>query len=285
MMLFSLPSFDKNRKSGQAVLIILLTVSVILVIGFSVASRSVTDIKLSQQTEESTRVFWAAQAGLEQAIKANTSVADSTNPSTINNINYFVSKSTIGGSNTYVFDDSTTGKIGSGEIRYLWLKEHTADGELDPDSGYGGTGIKIYWGQGEVKPAIAVSLIYVDGGGYYNKNFNFQVNNPATNFTQVTCSESGGYACNTEITDFGIPGNSAYLISFKLYYLAAGEKIPLKVESVPGSGSFPGQGSCFESVATNEVSNITRKLKECQTWKQPTQISYLLFSGSGGIEK
>ncbi|MCH7951468.1 hypothetical protein IH980_01845 [Patescibacteria group bacterium] len=65
----------KGRESGQAgqagqigIIILLLTI-VLLTIGLSIASRSVTDIRLSRQEEETTRAFDAAEAGIEDALR------------------------------------------------------------------------------------------------------------------------------------------------------------------------------------------------------------------------
>lgn len=55
-------------EKGQALLIILLVMAVALTIGLSVISRSITDIKISQQTEEAARAFSAAEAGIEEAL-------------------------------------------------------------------------------------------------------------------------------------------------------------------------------------------------------------------------
>ncbi|MBU3957074.1 hypothetical protein KKI19_02265 [Patescibacteria group bacterium] len=47
----------KRDSSGQALLIILLVMAVALTIGLSVVSRSITDIRISQEQEQSARAF------------------------------------------------------------------------------------------------------------------------------------------------------------------------------------------------------------------------------------
>lgn len=277
----SLPRSFRKSNNGQAVLIILLVVAVILTIGLSIASRSVTDVKISQQTEESARVFWAAQAGLEQAIKANTSVATSGDKAKINDIDYFVSKSVFGNSNTLEFNDSNFGKVGADEEKVIWLVEHDQNGNLTETGGYAGAGFTISWGDGNLKPAILVTIIYKEGSSYRQKRFPFdtQARSPGTNFPLASCDGSG---CSGSIT-FNLPvGAIAYVAIIRPYYLGQDQKIPIKIV---GSSNFPSQGSCFESVASQVVSNISRKLSECRAWPQPSSVSYLLFSGTGGIEK
>lgn len=60
------------KSSGQAVLLILLVVAVALGLGLSIMSQSTTDIRMSQQEQESARAFSAAEAGIEDALKAIT---------------------------------------------------------------------------------------------------------------------------------------------------------------------------------------------------------------------
>jgi len=57
----------KNQK-GQAVLIVLLSLSVVLIVVMFVVSRSITDISLSTKEENSLRAFSAAEAGIERAL-------------------------------------------------------------------------------------------------------------------------------------------------------------------------------------------------------------------------
>ena len=58
----------KKSELGQALIIILLVMAVGLTMGLAVVSRSVTDIRISQQEEESARAFSAAEAGIRQQL-------------------------------------------------------------------------------------------------------------------------------------------------------------------------------------------------------------------------
>jgi len=59
----------KNKKSGQVALTVLLVMVVVLTIGLSLISHSVTDISISKDEEEAMRAFSAAEAGIEEALK------------------------------------------------------------------------------------------------------------------------------------------------------------------------------------------------------------------------
>ena len=59
----------KKSQSGQIILIVLLIMVVLLTIGLALVVRSVTDIRISTETKESTRAFSAAEAGIEEALR------------------------------------------------------------------------------------------------------------------------------------------------------------------------------------------------------------------------
>jgi len=58
-----------KSQSGQMLLIVVLVMVVALTVALSVASRSITNVKISKQNEESQRAFQAAEAGLELNIR------------------------------------------------------------------------------------------------------------------------------------------------------------------------------------------------------------------------
>lgn len=60
---------DRFFESGQAVLIVVLVMVVVLTVGLSVVFRSVTNLRLSTEEQSSQRAFSAAEAGIEQALK------------------------------------------------------------------------------------------------------------------------------------------------------------------------------------------------------------------------
>ncbi len=55
-------------KSGQILILVLLIVVVILAVGLSVASRNITNLRTSTQTEHSQRAFTAAEGGVEDVL-------------------------------------------------------------------------------------------------------------------------------------------------------------------------------------------------------------------------
>lgn len=57
-------------KSGQVLILVLLTVIVVLTIGLSVASRNITNLRTTTQTEQSQRAFTAAEGGIEDVLSS-----------------------------------------------------------------------------------------------------------------------------------------------------------------------------------------------------------------------
>ena len=55
-------------KSGQALVAVLMALSILVTVGLSVASRSVTEVGITTSQEESAKALEAAEAGLEKAV-------------------------------------------------------------------------------------------------------------------------------------------------------------------------------------------------------------------------
>lgn len=68
-IIFSDPFNKKSTQSGQILLIVVLSIVVALTIGLSIASRTISNLRISKQNEESQRAFQAAEAGLERATR------------------------------------------------------------------------------------------------------------------------------------------------------------------------------------------------------------------------
>jgi len=271
----------KTSKNGQVVLIVLLIMSVILVVGLSIASRSVTDIKISQQSQEAARALWVAQAGLEEAIKSNRTIAAGEGKE-LSGVDYSVTKTGIGAGTEFVFPES----VAADKAVTLWLINHDTNGEISSEKFPGGGRLKFYWGNdGTIDgttPALEATVIYATGGNYRARRYPFDPNSSrGTNFSgagdiSLGCSLRGkSYAfCTTnQIT---LPGGTPYFVRLKLLFST---NTPLPI-AVSGNHDFPQQGNCYESSATIAESGVTRKLRQCQLWSTPPSVfDSVLFSG------
>ncbi len=68
----------KKSERGQVLLIIVLVMVVALTVGLSVISKSITNLRTSTEEANSQKALAAAEAGIEQAIKNNASIAKQT---------------------------------------------------------------------------------------------------------------------------------------------------------------------------------------------------------------
>src|SRR6185369_13919907 len=62
---------DRN-ESGQALVLVLLSLAVVLTLVLFILSRSITDVAVSSRQEESVRAFSAAEAGIEKSLVIGT---------------------------------------------------------------------------------------------------------------------------------------------------------------------------------------------------------------------
>jgi len=273
-----LPS--KKSEQGQVLLVLLLVISVILVVGLSVVSRSVTDIKISQQSQESARALLVAQTGLEKAIKASSSIGSITNKIDVSGIGYLVTKDPLGGDKEYVFPNS----ISTNEPVTLWLVDHNTDGSLKTTSSV--TSLKFGWAESDSdQTALEATLIYNNGTTFLNKRYVFDPvpgRTPPTYFggAIVPCSSQIDNTTFNHCTDwFSLPSGTLYLVQLRLLFNDQKQKI-----GVLSNQNLPIQGSCYVSTATVQESNVTRRLQQCQLWPTvPSIFNYQLFSG-GNLE-
>src|SRR3989344_3152201 len=128
--MFKLPM----RESGQALLIVVLSLAVVLTVVLSILARSVTDIKLSTGSEESLRAFSAAEAGIERALIAGsgTVTCDGVSCLDYGGASLTASVTEVGEGDTS-FANPTP--ILSGETALFWFVAHDADGSLTCSGG------------------------------------------------------------------------------------------------------------------------------------------------------
>ena len=83
-----------RHQQGQILLITLLVLTVATTIALSLIGRATIDLSMSNQLEESTRAFNAAEAGVEQALKSG---LGTNGPAVLTNgVTYDVTVNTIG---------------------------------------------------------------------------------------------------------------------------------------------------------------------------------------------
>lgn len=160
---------NKKASSGQALLLLLLSMGAILTVVLSVASRSITDVSITSKDEESLRAFSAAEAGVERALIAPPSgggtVSNEVDTSTQKPSSYAAVVTPNVPVNGYVYPVA----LSSGDTGTVWFVDHTSTGAIDNNCNgntcYKGASIDVCWGRpGGQNVAIEVSVLYSAGG-------------------------------------------------------------------------------------------------------------------------
>lgn len=116
-----------GRNSGQALLIILLVLSVALTVTLSAVSRSITDITITTYEEDSSRAYSAAEAGIEQALLTYSPIGE-TNLEGGGSYSVDLPDATLHGSK------ETSEPLSAGQSAVFWLVENNDLGILNCDN-------------------------------------------------------------------------------------------------------------------------------------------------------
>lgn len=275
-----------KSQNGQTIIILLLVMVVGLTIGLSMVSRSLTDIKISQQTEQSQRAFSAAEAGLEYALSQGLAQIAGGN----------IPQVSIAPGVSYSGKVSKTG-AGGYELKGKAAIEQddVAQINLDPADIAGGTlatSLNIYWGEvgttqvpgtlcsDTSNPVASLELTFVTltGSDYgITKHAYNACSSLSNNFSTATpvgpTPTPPATAYYAKITNLAIPGNARILRIRPLY-----NKASVKIE--PQGGILPDQA--YKLTVKGEAQGKVRAIEWLQPIKPalPAIFDYVLFSGS-----
>lgn len=295
-------SLPENSSSGQALLLVLLTMAVVLTVVLSVVSRTITNIKTTGQEEEATRAFLAAETGVERSliISRNTS-------GTIGDATYNAQVVGLSGEPEFTYPYG----IYSGESITLWFVNHDENGNLACGVGlpcYRGNRVRICWGAKDTPldantPAVEVSVFYLSTPGSYStariargaydpfvRSNNFLSIDPGecTIGTKTYEFQKVVYFDNTSPHGLGIPStsyNSDNGLQFArirmIYNTAVAHEVGISVSGT--GGTLPRQGISIQSMGV--AGESTRKLEVFQGYGEPPPIFDSVVYSSGGITK
>lgn len=281
-----------KNNSGQALLLTLFSMAVVLTIALSIISRSVTDISITTGGEDALRAFSAAEAGVEQAI-----IAGSGDSFTFDNNASFTSSVTdfSSGISEFIYP---FGGLAAGDSGIIWYVSHDSDGNLEACSAmypcYTGKAINICWGKqgtpddSAVTPAVEISTFYLDGT-YKIHRVAIDPNairRGSNNFiapdtTKAMCQIEGvGFAFQKNI-DLKDLSNMKFA---RIRFLYNTESAPFGVEAaVPVNALFPSQGRKIDSQGSAGSSN--RRVEVIQGYGElPAPFANALFSEGGIVQ-
>jgi len=292
----------KENQSGQALLLVLLSMAVVLTIVLSILSRTITDITVTTREEEALRAFSAAEAGVEKALIIGTNAGsfgdDASFTATVSNFGYQASQ--------YVYPE----KLLSGESAVAWFVDHDEDtGELTCDTGecFTGSTMKVCWGEigtasgDATTPAIEASIFYATTPGDYSTVMIARdtidpntARRSSNNFSAPdvgTCTVDGvdfEFQKTFDFSSLSIPSSSYStqngLQFAKIRILYNSDMAHRMGIDVTATGNdLPSQGLRIESTGVSGESN--RRIEVFQTFGElPPIFDSVLFS-PGGIVK
>jgi Tfp pilus assembly protein PilX len=288
----------RKNESGQALVLILLSLAVVLTLVLFILSRSVTDVAVSSRQEESVRAFSAAEAGIERSLVIGTGFSSA---QLIGNASYTTAVSEFALGTT---DVSFPSPVSSGDTVTVWFTSHALDGSLSCSSGpcFHGDTIKVCWGNPDTAagdattPAVEVSVFYeTTPGDLSTINIGREAVDPnaarrATN--AFAAPDAGACTIGTQTYEFqktitfaslGIPAgsynfdNGLQIAKIRLLYNSG---IPHLVgASVSGGNTLPSQGQRIDSSGVAGGSN--RRIVVYQGWGEDPYSSNSLMVPAG----
>jgi len=291
----------RKNESGQALVLVLLSLAVVLTIVLFILSRSITDISVSSGQAESVRAFSAAEAGVEKALvigSAGSGITEIGDASYTSSITDFAE-----GTKEFAYPSPLI----SGDIMTTWFIAHDTDGNMTCSVTYPcftGNTLKVCWGNTGTSgstattPAIEVSVYYEStpgnlstikiGRAVYDSNSSRRSTNSFSTPDSGACTIGGtSYVFQKTITlsDLGIPSGSYSvqngLIFAKVRMLYNTDTAHVIGTSVDFSGNsvLPSQGQGIVSTGTAGESN--RRINVFQGFPEFPFGGNSIFSPSG----
>lgn len=293
-----------KRESGQALLLVLLSMAVVLTIVLSVLSRTVTDIAVTTREEEALRAFSAAEAGVEQALIVGADIGTTT-------IGDAAFSADVSGFAAGSQEFANPVALASGESLIFWFVAHDADGNLVCDASnpcFTGSQFRVCWGKpgtpsgGATTPAIEISTFYAttpgdmgtariarltaDPNATRRSSNNFSANDAGT---CTTGNESFAFQKMVNLSSLGVPAGSYGVqngLQFAkirlLYNTDVAHEAGINV-NFAGNTLLPSQGLRIESTGVSGEAN--RKIDVFQGFGEPPPVFDVAIFSIGGITK
>lgn len=286
------------RQSGQVLVLVLLSLSVVLTLVLFILSRTITDISTSTISENSARAFSAAEAGIEKAL-----VIGAGSSGTIGDANFSSQVSSFAEglkSVNYPVD------LLAGESARFWFVSHDSNGGLTCGAGkpcFSGDRIKVCWGKpgtsadNSYTPAIEVSVFYNNSGVRigrvaYDPNASRRSQNFFAAPDAGSCVIEGvNYAFGKTINfaDLSIPSsvyavdNGLILVQVRMLYNSdKNQSLGLDV-NFPGNDTLPSQGVLISS--TGSAGEANRRVEVFQSFGTIPSIFDSVVYSEAGITK
>lgn len=294
----------KKNIKGQALVLVLLSLAVVLTLVLFVLSRSITDVSISTKEEDAVRAFSAAEAGVERALVVgsgtfSSQVGDATFTSTVSDFAV--------GARAFVYPMN----VNMGDSVTFWFVGHDANGATVCSGAspcFTGNTLKVCWGNTgtaagvSTTPAIELSIFYQATPGnpatariarvVLDPNSGRRVSNLFASPDPGTCTLSGEtlqFQKTITLSTLGIPAGSYNVqngLQFAklrmLYNSNISHKAALDV-NFAGNSNLPSQGILANSTGTAGESN--RRLEVFQGWPEhPGVFDFTVYTSTGIVK-
>lgn len=276
-------------QAGQVVLITLLVLTIATTVALSLVSRTTTDTTITNQIEESSRAFSAAEAGIEEALKSGVG-SGGTQVLSGGEASYNVTVASVGGA-AGVFEFPKK-KI-KGVTETLWLVNHDASGLLVETPTYTASTIGVCWSLETTTPAVIVTLLYKESsdGSYRVAKAAFDpdatraaTNNFSSSYTAGGCSGTLGNAYKATITfsalDASINPAVDTLLALRIRFAYNDANVAIDT----GAQLLPLQGNKIDSTGSTS-GGTNRKIVVYQQYRFPATIFDAALYSQGSIVK
>lgn len=305
---------QKKFIKGQALLLVLLAMSVVLVVSLSVVSRSITDVSVTSREEDSTRAFVAAETGVERAlIVGNTSCVPGAGDPSCPEAGY---SATVVGVGSGSGDINYPVAINSGDSAPIWFVAHDSAGNIICNAAnpcLAGDRIKVCWGQsgtpiGAVTPALEVTIFYANTPGSYattriakggydpnpGRGNNFlapdagtcSISGKSYQFQKTIVFGAGAGQLNIPNPVYTSPNQGLLFAKLRLLYNNVGHEVGVTTTGIGFVGTnplFPSQG--LDVTSTGSSGDANRKLRVFQGFSEPPAIFDSLIYSNTGVTK
>jgi hypothetical protein len=268
---------NNSSEKGQMLLIVVLIMVVALTVGLSIAARSLVNLKIATDDENSQRAFSAAEAGIERLIKTDCSGQCNLDEEQLGNGASFTGQATAIEGVSFLIKDGI--EIKQDEGTDIWLSTYSSDPALIYGNSRSGT-VNLFWGDSSNDcsvparvPAALDIIIFSKPAGTIIMNR--KVVDP--------CSRGNNFS-STNIAGESIgPRSFPYGYSFDVVSALLVRVVPIysnAIMGVRGSANlaFPTQGKQIE--ASGEAGGTVRKVTYVQSYASiPNEfVQYSLIS-------
>lgn len=243
-------------ERGQVGVIILLIMAALLTIGLSLATRTTDEIFVTEQRTQSTRVFNAAEAGIEQALSSDLTAITSGSFTSGDGMEVTYSVSQVRQLETLLFEGvsvsvDVTGATDGQELRVDWSQSDSCTND-DPAS-------------------LVVSIYYDDTGTTRVRHLGLGA-----------CDRSDGFTTAQTINDNGLRRRYDVALQTGDFLVRIRPVYNNTQVRVSGNGfDLPVQYFAIRSQATNPDGNEVRTVEVNRTLSAaPSIMDYALYSGT-----